>query len=50
MIFWNFCSPITLLGCCIWNFSEAFGIGLGKLAPYIFGIAVGAKPKKNNRK
>lgn len=27
----------------IWNLSEYSGIGLGRIAPYIFGLMIGAK-------
>lgn len=50
MIFWNFKTPITFLACCLWNFSEYSRIGLGKAAPYVFGLAIGAKKMKQSKK
>jgi hypothetical protein len=34
----------------IWNFHELLGISLGKLAPYIFGLMIGRKPQKNDKR
>ena len=48
MIFWNFKTPITLLGCLMWNTAEFFKFSLGKYAPYIFNIALGCKKMKKN--
>lgn len=45
MIIWNFNNPITLFASCIWNFSEWSGIGLGKLAPLVFGLVTQTKGK-----
>jgi len=30
----------------IWETSELTGIGLGRFAPYVFGLMIGAKPKE----
>lgn len=46
MILWNFTTPLTLLACALWNFCESARIPLGKLAPYLFGLAIGSRPKK----
>lgn len=39
-IIWNFKNPLSFLACCIWNLSEYTGVGLGKMAPVIFGLAI----------
>jgi hypothetical protein len=44
--FWNYDTPITLLGSLIWNICEALNISLDKLNPYIFGMMIGAIPHK----
>ena len=46
MIIWNFDTPITFIASCIWNASEYFGVGLGRFAPYIFGLVINRRPKK----
>jgi len=46
MIFWNWKTPITLIACCIWNASEYFNIPLGKYAPIVFSLALGAPKSK----
>ena len=46
MIFWNFETPITLMACCLWNLCEYCNLPLGKLAPHVFGLAIGRKPNK----
>ena len=43
--FWNFQNPLSFLGCCIWNLG-CLGLPLGKLAPYIFGIALWKNGKR----
>ncbi len=48
MIMWNFRTPLHLLASLVWNFSEFFGIGLGNLAPHIFGIVINAKKIKED--
>jgi hypothetical protein len=30
----------------LWNFSEWSGIGLGRFAPYVFGLMIGRKGKR----
>lgn len=30
----------------IWDLAEYTGIGLGRFAPYVFGMMIGAKPVK----
>jgi hypothetical protein len=46
-IIWNFNTPVSLLACCIWNFAEVIKINfLGRLAPYILGLAIQCKGKK----
>ena len=47
---WNFKNPISFLGCCIWNLSKYIKRPLGKLAPYIFGIAIWKNAKKKGVK
>ena len=49
MIFWNYNSPLTLIACLIWNSSEYFNVPLGRLAPMIFGLAIGSKGSKNKK-
>lgn len=46
MIFWNLKTPITLLFCLVWNFSEYFKMPLGKYAPKVFALAMGSKGKR----
>lgn len=41
MIFWNFDTPITLIACLVWNFSEYLKMPLGKFAPKVFSLALG---------
>lgn len=43
---WNFKTPLTLIACCVWNFSEYFDLPLGKFAPTIFHLAMGNKGVK----
>jgi len=50
MIFWNYKNPITLISCLIWNMSEWTGISLGKIAPIILQLAIGANGKNNKTK
>lgn len=49
MIFWNFKTSLTLIGCCVWNFCEYFKLSLGKIAPAVFEIAIGVRGKKLSR-
>ena len=37
---------IRLLATLIWNVSEYTNIGLGRFAPYVFGLMIGAKTMK----
>ena len=46
---WNFKNPISFIGCCIWNFSEYFEMPLGRLAPYVFGIAIWKNAKRKDK-
>jgi len=34
----------------VWDLSEVTGIGLGRFAPYVFGMMVGVEGKKNERR
>ena len=33
----------------VWDISEFTGIGLGRFAPYVFGMMIGRNVKKINR-
>ncbi len=46
MIIWNFKTPLTLMACVVWNFSEYFKIPLGKIAPILFGLVIGSNGKQ----
>lgn len=46
MMPWNFTTPLTLLGCVIWNLCELLTINLGRFAPFVFGLAVGRRGRK----
>lgn len=46
MIIWNFKTPLTLLACIVWNSSEYFKIPLGRIAHFVFELAIGKKGKK----
>ena len=37
---------VKLIALLIWNLSEWSGVGLGKSAPYVFGLMAGAKSMK----
>ena len=37
---------IKFLATQSWNFSEWSGIPLGRYAPYVFGLMIGAKPHR----
>lgn len=37
---------IEFIGVSIWNLSEYFHIGLGFLAPYVFGMCIGRLPHR----
>jgi len=32
----------------IWNIAEKLGIPLGPLAPHVFGLMIGSKPRKKD--
>jgi len=34
----------------IWNIAEEFRIPLGRLAPHVFGLMIGAKPQRKETK
>jgi hypothetical protein len=42
-----FVSPLARF---IWRTSERYGIPLGRLAPFIFGLAIGRWPKRLKNK
>jgi len=41
--------PMQWLGYIIWHTNEYFGISLGRLAPYVFGMIIGRRPHKVKR-
>ncbi len=50
MNYWNINTFKQFLASIIWNASEWSGIGLGRLAPYVFHIMIGAKKMKKQDK
>lgn len=50
MKIWIFKTPISLLASLIWNFSEYIGVGLGRFAPIVFHLMIGAKDYKKVNK
>jgi hypothetical protein len=50
MIFWKKETPLQFIASCIWNTSENLDIPLGRFAPIIFGLMIGAKEKKFKNK
>jgi hypothetical protein len=39
---------VKFIASIIWNLSESSGIGLGRFAPYVFGVMVGSKPERGS--
>lgn len=46
---WIFRSPISFMAGLIWRFCEFWGICC-PYAPFVFGLMIGAKPKKKGKK
>lgn len=49
MNYWNINTFKQFLASIVWNASEWSGIGLGRLAPYVFHIMIGAKKMKKKK-
>lgn len=43
---WNFRTPLSFVGSCIWKFCEAYEINLDRFAPIIFSWMMGVKGER----